>query len=107
MSCENPPEAMRGQFDRPWNYIGDVKTNSRFLNMICKCQKHGTLIYPENEIPEPKQLSILTLSGYQFITDDMLEVMVFFGVCAECQRVYWGKQGPPFRRARAFVPVEK
>jgi hypothetical protein len=48
---------------------------------------------------------MVSLTPRRFVTDDMLEVMVYFGICIECGAVYWARQGPPFRRLNAFVPA--
>lgn len=105
IGCENCPEVMKGQFDKPWHYLGDVKPGQHFLNVVCKCQQAPLNFLAEvHEVPEP--MEIMSLRPFTFVTDDMLIVIVYFGVCGECGRVVWAKEGPPFKRARSFVPAE-
>lgn len=106
MNCENCPEVMRGQFDKPWHYLGDVKHGHNYLNVVCKCQQKLPALAFIEEPVEFREMSIMSLRSFKFITDDMLIVIVYFGVCEQCGRVVWAKEGPPFERARAFVPAE-
>jgi hypothetical protein len=82
-----------------------VKTDQLYLNVICKCQNKPASLFTETSCDFERQ-EIMSLRAFQFVTDDMLIVNVYFGVCGECGRVVWAKQGPPFKRARAFVPAE-
>ena len=96
---------MAGRFDQPWNFIGEVKTNQR--SVVCHCLKCNQRepIYRDNpNWVDYAPLITVNCDGYLFITDDMIEVMVYFGVCRECDSVFWARSGPPFRRARACVP---
>jgi hypothetical protein len=52
-----------------------------------------------------KPTVIVDLTRYVFVTDDMIEVLVYFGACPECAAIYWARSGPPFRRVRSCVPV--
>ena len=107
LHCHNCPEIMRGQFDKPWHYLGDVKPGQHYLNVICKCQQKLPALAFIKETPvEFKPMPMMSLRSFKFVTDDMLIINVFFGVCEECGRVVWAKEGPPFHRAKAFVPAE-
>lgn len=110
--AENTPEIMRGTFDKPWNFVGEVKHSEPpgYLSAYCdKCNgslisnlTHNLSIGPE---PVPSSFVPVHLDGFQFITDDMIEIIVYFGICPECQSIYWMRQGPPFQRARYLEPA--
>lgn len=109
-NCENLPEEMSAQFDRPWNYLGDVTVKHPHLRAVCeKCRQRKSKL-PMMYCSSPKEpyaprLETIEMPGQLFITDDMLEVIVYFGVCKTCGSVYWAKQGPPFRRVRSYCHV--
>ena len=105
VDCENTPAAMVGRFDDPWNFIGEVKTNHSSLRCYCEKCNRGDFQYSPKEAPfEYNPIPIVDMPGYLFVTTDMIEVMVYFGVCRDCDSVYWARSGPPFRRAKACVP---
>jgi rubredoxin len=103
VGCANLPECMDRALDLPWNYVGDVDRPRHWIQAICKkCSPRPSLFEPLPKSFKP-YFVIVDLAAYQFVTDDMLEITVYFGRCSTCGRVYWAKQGPPFRRARCFV----
>ncbi len=106
VGAKNLPECMAECLDLPWRYVGEVKEHGRnWVQAICrKCDL-------ERDICEPSKMefktafTVVNLDRYLLITDDMLEVYVFFGRCKKCGSIYWAKSGPPFRYARACVPA--
>jgi hypothetical protein len=104
VGCEGLPECMYQALDLPWNYVGDVLRKRPYgIQAICgKCSPRPSLFEPLPKSFKPFFV-IVDLAAYQFVTDDMLEITVYFGRCSKCGSVYWAKQGPPFRRARCFV----
>ena len=108
LDCENCPEEMSSRFDVPWNFVGEVKGDRPYLVVACgKCRSDVFEdIYKYKHDPKPTSaMTFVTvdLFGKLFVTDDMIEVMVYFGVCERCESVYWAREGPPFRRARSYV----
>ena len=101
LDSENVPAIMQGRFDVPWNFVGEVRTNASTMDCYCtKC----------NASPVTLRLRIVDhitviveLRGYMFVTDYMIEVVIYFGICRKCDGVFWARSGPPFRRARALV----
>ena len=108
LECENVPQEMAKRFDQPWFQIGTVPTgNLPCIREICqKCIDKQALTYAPIPISSYRGVTFHTVDmrGYLFITDDMIEVMVYFGVCQDCDSVYWARSGPPFQRARAYKP---
>lgn len=104
MDCENVPPEMASRFDRPWHFLGEVKTKRPWLQATCnRCDDRPSLFASPPSRLGDETYQIVELKGYLFITDDRLEVVVYFGVCPGCDAVYWARQGPPFRRARCLV----
>jgi hypothetical protein len=104
IGCENVPEEMAGAFDRPWHFLGEVKADH--WTMLCYCGKCNApdLSYTKDfEFVRNEAFMTVILNAHLFITGDMLEVVVFFGICKKCQSVYWARSGPPFKRARAYA----
>ena len=108
MDCENVPPEMSARFDQPWHFLGEVKGSPYHLHAMCgKCltlERDSSMWYSELPI-HYKPPIIVNMKSHLFITDDMLEVRVYFGVCDKCDSVYWARQGPPFKRARCLVPA--
>lgn len=98
IGCENLPQEMAERFDQPWFFVGEI-SNTRGMMMAAVCQKCEA----HNRYLDSMSYRTLTLIGHPFITDDMLEVIVYFGVCGECDSAHWARQGPPFKRARCLV----
>jgi hypothetical protein len=112
MDCENVPPEMVARFDQAWHFVGEVNAEqpsdpAPFMRAICKvCHQRPVLRYPANSGPITRDMvPYVEMRGYKFITDDMIEVMVYFGICEKCDRVYWARSGPPFRRARCMEPI--
>ena len=106
MDCENVPTEMVEQFDQPWSFMGEVKEGTPYLGVCCgKCNKQTSYAQKLPVLELPKPFRTVDLQRYLFITDDMLEVAIYFGVCKECDTVYWARQGPPFKRARCLIPA--
>lgn len=107
VGCENVPPEMACRFDEAWVFVGEVQDGNRYAHRaICrKC----TVIPDYSRWPVFDRAQVVyqevDLKGYLFITDDMIECMVYFGVCRKCDMVHWSRQGPPFQRARCLVPV--
>ena len=101
VGCEGLPPVIGDRLDRPWRFIGEV-SGLRNQPMKCVCmsclrRKRGLNVYSSQ--PSTVELAV-TMDPYLFVSDDMLEVMVYFGVCKECDSVYWARQGPPYGRER-------
>ena len=106
MDCENVPPEMLGRFDQPWTFVGEVKGDRPYLQALCKrCEERNRpMLFSADPSPLYNVVyQIVDLVGHLFITDDMIEVVVYFGVCGECDAVHWARQGPPFKRARCLV----
>jgi hypothetical protein len=104
------PEEMRGTFDLPWMYGGEVLRNDlRFVEALCKNIRCNPL--PEaklvGEWTMPKFLPpvIARMNNYAFLTDDYIIVNIYFGRCPKCGAVYWMKSAPPFKRLISRVMV--
>jgi len=104
MDCENLPAEMASRFDVAWNFVGEVKTNLPHVRVLChKCAPQVSVwIDACNGSLEDEYMQV-ELRGHLFITEDMLEVVVYFGVCERCDAVYWARQGPPFRMVRNYI----
>lgn len=104
MDMENLPPEMANSFDRPWHFLGEVNNGfTNLVNAICKCSTQS-LFSPCVSVTEDDFL-VMDMKAYKFITGDMIEVIVWFGVCETCGRVTWARQGPPFKRARFMAMV--
>ena len=107
-NCDNLPPEMACRFDQPWTFIGEVKTNR--LHIECHCSKcareNSKYLWSPATMPVPMcSMQLVSMGGRVFITDDMIEVVVYFGVCEKCDTVHWARSGPPFRRARSCSGV--
>ena len=101
VGCENLPTEMAARLDEPWVFVGEVKGDRSHQCATCnKCKP----TFATFAIAHPFAFEIVEMKGYLFITDDMIECMVYFGVCSKCNSVHWARQGPPFKRARCLVP---
>jgi len=112
LDCENLPPEMAATFDRSWHFVGEVRADVIYMEAICKgclqvsqrAREVGLLDPAYWQRPIIKnQVRTVTMQRYLFFTDDMIEVYLYFGTCAECDGVYWARQGPPFNRARCLV----
>lgn len=98
----NLPAEINGALDEPWQFAGEVKGRRPWVDVFCEhCNR---MEIPLGRPTPPKMLTIVTLKGYRFITDDLMEVIVYFGRCDECNRCFWARSGPPFTHAR-YQPV--
>ena len=106
--CESVPPEMAGRFDEPWHFVGEVYGDRSYVSVFCdRCRERSR---PKVFVDLPShrrsiKFQIIHLRGHLFITDDMIEVMVYFGICEECDAVHWARQGPPFTRVRCCVPA--
>jgi hypothetical protein len=108
MGCEGVPKEMR-RFDRPWHFVGEVEGCRSHWEILCqRCCPKMTELAQWLNWAEPGVLTYhrVSLRGYPLVTDDRIEVMVYFGVCGGCDSIYWALQGPPFTRARCLVVME-
>lgn len=106
LDCENLPSIMADRLDQPWNFLGEVKTNHRTFMCRCgKCNTREPVFKPKQTYADFAPVVVVVCDDYLFITDDMIEVIVYFGVCQKCDSVYWARSGPPFRSARACKPA--
>jgi len=104
IGCRNLPEGMACRFDVPWVFVGEIKTDKRLVATCCqKCNQSELVLVGNPCRAKYKPLVVVSLRGYRFITDDMIEVMVYFGTCEKCGSVYWARSGAPFRRVRTYV----
>jgi hypothetical protein len=99
------PVEMSSRLDQPWHFVGETVGAEFCMQTICeRCAPIVSLMPPDSPYwSEP--IRVVTMSAYRFITGDMLNVTIHFGACEKCDSVYWARQGPPFRRARAYVGV--
>ena len=105
MDCENIPEEMC-RFDEPWHFVGEVQSGRPYLDIICgKCSPRPAIKVLADLDPSFISFVKVSLRGYPFVTDDMIEVVVYFGICGDCDSAYWARQGPPFTRARCLEGV--
>ena len=106
LECENCPPEMIEHFDRPWKFVAEVRGWREYINTTCKkCNKPRPVQFLE-EIPttiEDIRYHLVAMKAYHFITDDLIEVTVYFGVCSNCSQAHWARQGPPFKRLRSYV----
>ena len=105
LDCENVPSEMAECFDKPWYFVGEVTGVRPHLQYICnRCSaRRMPSLFDVNALTDYEPIHVVAMRGHRFITDDMLEVVVYFGVCEHCGRVHWARQGPPFKRARRLV----
>jgi hypothetical protein len=96
VGAENLPPEIAAALDVPWTFLGEVPPGQSPPRAFA-CS-HGRDIFHQD--PDWKQNE---LRRFVFLTDDMIEVSIWFGQCRTCQRVGWLRQGPPFIRARSFV----
>lgn len=107
VGADNLPQCMAERLDVAWTFVGEVGNGfgrhvGRFMNVACNCLRKR-VSFGTSMSSMSFDISIVSMERHLFITDDMLEVWVYFGVCPECGKVYWARSGPPFRRARACV----
>lgn len=111
IGADGLPDVMQGRFDKPWHFVGEMKHTPICVNLWCKKCSRSFNDFVRAHGPEcdwsmqPMPYHKVTLDRYLFVTDDMLHVFVYFGVCDECDSVYWARQGPPFERVRSYVGV--
>ncbi len=108
LDCEDTPPEMVEQFDRPWHFLGEVKGELPSVMKAYCGRCHVIHFEPPQATSQPcrpSSFQVVDLPGHQFITDDMIQVVVYFGVCGNCGAVFWARQGPPFRRVRRLVPA--
>lgn len=106
VGAENLPQEMARSLDKPWTFVGEVRSNRSVVECLCECQRRPCLTPSHSRhtaMVLPAKMRITDLFGHDFITDDLLIVRVYFGVCVECGRVHWARQGPPFQRVRRMV----
>lgn len=95
VGCSNMPPEMAAKLDKPWHFAGEINPkHTGTLAVICKKCSSDSWHYCATTV---------RCESYKFVTDDMIVVRVYFGVCADCDSVYWARQGPPFTRARQCV----
>lgn len=101
IGCENCPKEMMAAADLPWYFLGEVRETWN-LNIRCeKCNRPDFLVLKASSYKEVYKIH--TLQKYLFITDEMLEVIIYWGCCRDCRRIYWARVGPPFKRVRALI----
>jgi hypothetical protein len=105
MDCENMPAEMAGRFDQPWHFVGEARGNPRALECLCEKCRPKIPLRVSDTVDARERIQTVHLRGHLFITDDMLKVVIYFGVCDKCDSVYWARQGPPFKRARCLAPA--
>jgi len=105
VGSENLPEEMSAVMDRPWNFVGVIQDHPPAVHCHCdKCnQRMPVRVCGGSEWAPSRTIRTICLRMYRFITDDMIEVYIYFGIC-QCGAVYWARSGPPFRRVRARTP---
>jgi hypothetical protein len=95
---------MLGYFDQPWNFIGEIKLDNKNVpNIECICNKCSKPTFDFKLRENDLMFIHVHLESYIFITDEMLEVIVYFGVCQKCDSIYWARSGLPFRRAKVCI----
>ncbi len=80
------------------------QASTRFNNYATTKGVEKTLANDDSLSPLERKLLLAHFKyGHKFITDDMILVFVWFGVCERCEAVYWARSGPPFTRIRSRV----
>lgn len=100
MASENVPPEMTCRFDQPWVFIGEDISNRPYIRCTCRKCNRRPVNFACDRQPDSVEVFDVLLKGFIFITDDMIECIVYFGVCEHCDTVHWARQGPPFKRAR-------
>ncbi len=102
IGAEGCPEEIAAAGNEPWRFLGEVPWRRPSVEVICpNCSPRPCVI------PRPHEMfdvvCSMHLDGHKFVTEDMLEVIVYWGRCPRCRRVSWARSGPPFRYARRYV----
>lgn len=107
LDTENLPPEIVGRFDEPWYFIGEVKRDVPWLQAPCsRCGRNRRVArYDPSQDIRLDTFQIVQLKAYTIITDDYIEVIIYWGTCAKCGQVAWARQGPPFSRVRGFYAV--
>lgn len=104
LDCHGVPPEMIARFDRPWNFIGEIEHDFPYLRAFCKkCNQRPVEVSRYDYDPKYDSIRIVDMKGHEFVTGDMLYVFVWFGVCDECDSIYWARRAPPYERARRPV----
>jgi hypothetical protein len=82
IGADNLPQEMADALDLPWNFVGDI--GPKFMpsgdvgpyNVMIPCH-HGL---DPTELVSSARIYAVQLRGYLFITDDLIEVRVYFGL---------------------------
>lgn len=113
VGCLGLPAVMAAELDRAWVFVGEYpryffEEGCRpSLWVLCqsrKCKPQMNWLETSGDVQD-SFATIANLDRYLFITDDNLEVFIFFGKCAKCDTVYWARQGPPFSGVSSAVCV--
>lgn len=102
--CADLPEEMLSRLDEPWVFIGEIKQGDVFRSVKWYCRRCAS---EDSSVRyrgvRRRDLVIVECRPYEFVTDDRIWVVVYFGVCSGCGSVHWGRSGPPFRRVSSCV----
>jgi len=97
-----PPE-IRETLDMPWHFLGVVPANSAHRAHLALCTSCCNVNFQISPCRSPCKSDttdpVVNLLPYHLLTDDLLQVLVYWGRCGGCGRVYWAQTGPPFRRS--------
>ncbi len=102
IDCQGLLPEIRATFDLPWEFLGEVRPGRPSIKAICgRCSPRNFSFNPFLRCV----MSMVHLQSFLVVTDDMIEVELFWGQCERCKSVLWARSGPPFRRARCYVPA--
>lgn len=106
VGCADLPEEMLSRLDEPWVFIGEIKQRDVFRSVKWYCRRCAS---EDSSVRyrgvRNRDLVIVECRPYEFVTDDRIWVVVYFGVCSGCGSAHWGRSGPPFRRVSSCVRV--
>ena len=94
--AENLPSELASRLDRPWHFVGEI--NVKMLGPASPLAVCRDCFRPSLEIWDTGPPEAIEMKRHLFITDDLLICAVYFGICPQCDCVYWARQAPPFRR---------
>ena len=107
MDIEDLPPEMASRLDRPWEFLGEVSDNIWMARQCAclRCIPDVDLITNHDSVPSQTFMTVIILSYYPVVTADMLHIGVYFGVCEQCDQVFWMREAPPYEMARHYSTV--
>ena len=94
--CDNLPKELSARLDRPWQFAGIADGTMPILFYPCKvCHTRRMIVYLKLDAARAKfeQLLIVDLRPWLFITDRADVVVIYLGLCQDCDQVCWATHG--------------